>query len=195
MLIGMGLMKLGVFAAARSRRFYMTMMVLGYSIGFPLMAFDVYHEVINRFFLGRQLSYVLAGWPFITFYGSLPVVFGHIGLVMLLCQSGALTWLTRRLAAVGRMALSNYLFDSLVCTTLFYGYGLDLFGTIHRPLLYLIVVALWTSQLLASVLWLEAFRFGPAEWVWRSLTYWKLQPFRAQPKVARDLAVVPAMAS
>jgi uncharacterized protein len=179
----MGLMKLGVFSAGLSRRAYLWMMAVGYGLGLPLMAFDAYHQLHNEFFLGHRLWYALDGWPFLTFYGSLPVVFGHIGLVMLVCQSGALPWLTRRLAAAGRMALSNYLFDSLLFTTLFYGYGFDLFATAHRPLLYLMVLAVWTAQLLVSPLWLEAFRFGPAEWVWRSLTYWKPQPMRRRAAV------------
>jgi uncharacterized protein len=179
MLIGMGLMKLGVFAAARSRQTYLTMMAVGYGIGLPLLAFDTYHEASNGFFLGRRLWYTLDGWPLLTIYGSLPIVFGHIGLVMLICRSGALPWLTRRLGAAGRMALSCYLFDSIFCTTLFYGYGFDLFGTLHRPLLYAVVLTIWTAQLLVCPLWLERFRFGPAEWVWRSLTYWKPQPMRA----------------
>ncbi len=181
MLIGMGLMKLGVFAATRSRRAYLTMMAVGYGVGLPLMAFDAIHEASNGFFLGRQLWHTLDGWPMLTFYGSLPVVFGHIGLVMLICRSDALPWLTRRLAAAGRMALSCYLFDSIACTTLFYGHGLDLFATLHRPLLYAVVLTIWTAQLLICPLWLERFRFGPAEWLWRSLTYWKPQPMRARP--------------
>ena len=113
-------------------------------------------------------------------YGSLPVVFGHIGLVMLIYQANALPWLTRRLAAAGRMALSCYLFDSIVCTTFFYGYGFDFTASLHRPLLYAVVITIWTAQLLVCPLWLERFRFGPAEWLWRSLTYWKAQPMRAR---------------
>jgi uncharacterized protein len=177
MLIGMGLMKLGIFSAARSRQFYLAMIAWGYGVGLPFLIFDVYHQIRGGFFLSGRLQYVLDGWPALIFYASIPVVFGHIGLVMLFYQSGALPWLTRRLAAVGRMALSNYLFDSLFCTTLFYGYGFDLFGTLHRPLLYVLVLSLWLVQLLVSGLWLEVFRFGPAEWLWRSLTYWKPQPF------------------
>ena len=181
MLIGMGLMKLGVFAAQLSKRAYLIMMVVGYGIGLPLMLFDAIHESSNGFFLGRQLWHTLEGWPMLTIYGSLPVVFGHIGLVMLICQAGALPWLTRRLAAAGRMALSCYLFDSIACSTLFYGYGFDFFGSLHRPLLYAIVLTIWTAQLLICPLWLERFRFGPAEWLWRSLTYWKLQPMTPKP--------------
>ncbi len=66
--------------------------------------------------------------------------------------------------------LTNYLFDSIVFTTLFYGYGFDLFATIHRPMLYVFVLLAWSFQLWFSLRWLETFRFGPAEWVWRSLT-------------------------
>jgi uncharacterized protein len=180
MLIGMGLMKLGVFAAERSRKAYWTMMIAGYGIGLPILLFDAIHESLNGFFLNRMIWHTLEGWPMLTIYGSLPVVFGHIGLVMLLWKSNALTWLTRRLGAAGRMALSCYLFDSIACSTLFYGYGFDFYASLHRPLLYAIVVTIWTAQLLVCPLWLEHFRFGPAEWLWRSLTYWKLQPFRAK---------------
>ena len=124
MLIGMGLMKLGVFSAARSRRFYAWMVVLGYGIGMPLMVFDA-RELIRHSF---SHEYGLHGGKFYNAYGSVVVALGHVGLLMLIVQSGALGWLTRRLAAVGRMALSNYLTHSIVCTTLFYGYGFGLLG-------------------------------------------------------------------
>ena len=178
MLLGMALMKLGVFGARSSPRAYRLMMAWGYGIGLPLMAFDAIHEASNGFFLGRSLNHTLAGWPFLTLYGSLPVVVGHIGLVMRVCQADALPWLTRRLGAAGRMALSCYLFDSIACTTFFYGYGFDFYGSLHRPLLYAVVLVIWTGQLLVCPLWLARYRFGPAEWLWRSLTYWKLQPMR-----------------
>jgi uncharacterized protein len=156
------------------------MMAVGYGIGLPLMLFDCWHLSRNGFFLGHQFQHMLKGWPMITLYGSLAVVFGHIGLVMLLWQTNSLTWLTRRLGAAGRMALSCYLFDSIACTTFFYGYGLDFYGALHRPLLYAIVATIWTGQLLVCPLWLEHCQYGPAEWLWRSLTYWKLQPMRAK---------------
>jgi uncharacterized protein len=101
-----------------------------------------------------------------------------VGAVLLIYRSGAFPRLTRRLAAVGRMALSNYLFDSVVFTTVFDGYGLGLYGTIHRPMLHAFVLAVWAFQLWISPLWLGAFRYGPAEWLWRSLTYWKRLPLR-----------------
>jgi uncharacterized protein len=182
MLIGMGLMKLGVFAARRSNRTYAIMMLAGYGVGLPLLLFESIHEANHGFFLDRMFWHALEGWPLLSNYASLAVVCGHIGLVMLICRTNALPWLTRRLGAAGRMALSCYLFDSIACTTFFYGYGFDFYATLHRPLLYAIVLTIWTAQLLVCPLWLEKFRYGPAEWVWRSLTYWKFQSM--SPKAA-----------
>ena len=178
MLIGMGLMKLGVFSARLSVRSYAVMMAVGYGLGLPLMIFDAVQESSHGFFPGQGFQHGLEGWFMITMYGSMLVVFGHIGLVMLACKTNTATWLTRRLGAAGRMALSCYLFDSIVGTTLFYGYGFDFAGSLYRPLLYAIVLTIWTTQLLVCPLWLEKFRFGPAEWLWRSLTYWKFQSMK-----------------
>jgi uncharacterized protein len=177
MLVGMGLMKLGVFSAQRSRRFYWWMLGLGYGIGLPLMVFDAIRLIEHRF----SFDYMIHGGVLYNLYGSLVVALGHVGLLMLIVQSGALTWLTSRLAAVGRMALTNYLTHSIVCTTLFYGYGFGLFGQINRVGLAAIVLTIWIFQLLVSPIWLKFFRFGPAEWLWRSLTYWRIQPMRLSP--------------
>jgi uncharacterized protein len=174
MLVGMGLMKLGVFSAQRSFRFYAWMTAIGYGIGLPLMVFDALELIRHEF----SVDYELHGGMFYNVFGSLVVALGHVGLLMMIVQSGALSWLTRRLAAVGRMALSNYLTHSLVCTTLFYGYGFGLFGHINRVGMAAIVLAIWVFQLLVSPIWLKHFRFGPAEWLWRSLTYWRPQPMR-----------------
>lgn len=185
MLLGMGLMKLGVFSAERCWKFYTRMMVLCYGIGLPLMIFDAL-ELIDHKFSG---DYQLHGGMMYNAFGSIVVALGHVGLIMLVIKSEAFTWLTRRLAAVGRMALSNYLTHSILCTTLFYGYGFGLFGTINRTGLAAIVLAIWVFQLLISPVWLKFFRYGPAEWIWRSLTYWRLQPMRVEsPAPAAALA-------
>jgi uncharacterized protein len=186
MLLGMGLMKLGVFSGERSLRFYAWMVGIGYGLGLPLMVFDATQLIRHDF----SVIYSMHGGSFYNLFGSLVVALGHVGALMLIVKSGALSWLTRRLAAVGRMALSNYLMHSLICTTLFYGYGFALFGQINRTGLVAIVVLIWAFQLLVSPIWLEHFRFGPAEWLWRSLTYWRLQPMRVA--TARK---IPAMSS
>ena len=82
------------------------------------------------------------------------------------------------LEAVGRLALTNYLLETLICTTLFYGYGLGLYGKFGPAAVTLLAIAIYLFQVALSLLWTRRFRFGPAEWLWRSLTYGRLQPMR-----------------
>jgi uncharacterized protein len=101
---------------------------------------------------------------------------GHLGLILLFVRSGVLGWLRRALAAVGRMAITNYLMHSAICLVIFILMGK--YGQFERHQLYYVVFAIWAFQLLFSPLWLKFYRFGPVEWLWRSLTYLKLQPMR-----------------
>ncbi|MFQ5741629.1 MAG: DUF418 domain-containing protein [Acidobacteriota bacterium] len=109
------------------------------------------------------------------------VSLGWVGVVMLVCQRPALAALTRPFAAVGQMAFTNYLLHTVICTTIFYGYGFGLFGQVERVGQITIVGAVWVLQLIVSPLWLRYFRFGPLEWLWRSLTYRARQPLRREP--------------
>jgi uncharacterized protein len=79
------------------------------------------------------------------------------------------------------MALTNYLTQSLFALLIFTGAGLAWYGQLARHELYYVVAAIWLVQLIWSPLWLRHFRHGPAEWLWRSLTYWRLQPMRRVP--------------
>ena len=106
------------------------------------------------------------------------MVVGHLGLALLFIRAGLFAPLQRALAATGQMALSNYLAQTIICTALFYGFGFGLYGAFERYQLYYIVAAIWAVELIWSPLWLRHYRFGPFEWLWRSLTYWKLQPMR-----------------
>jgi uncharacterized protein len=104
--------------------------------------------------------------------------FGYAAGIVLLVQQEP--WRTRLapLAAVGRMALTNYLLQTLICTTLFYSYGLSWFGRMGPALGVLLTVAIYALRVPLSVWWLNRFRFGPAEWLWRSLTYGRWQRMR-----------------
>jgi uncharacterized protein len=97
---------------------------------------------------------------------------------MTLIKSGAASRLMARFAAVGRMAFTNYLMHSVILTTVFYGYGLGLYADVPRAWQMAFVVAVIGFQLWFSPIWLKVYRFGPAEWLWRSLTYWRRQPMR-----------------
>jgi uncharacterized protein len=173
MLIGMALFKMGVLSSLRSSRFYATLIGLACAVGLPVITYGVYRNfesgwTVDRFFLGAQYNY----------WASLLVALGWVGVVMLLCRKKILQWLTQRLAAVGRMALSNYLLESILCTTVFYGHGLGLFGQVSRAGQILVVIPVWIVLMTVSPLWLRRFRYGPFEWLWRSLTYWTILPIR-----------------
>lgn len=173
MLLGMGLAKLGVFSATCSWRFYQWLALVGYGIGLPLTVIGSLDILWKNF---EALDAPIGGLLFAL--GTVPVALGHAAVVMMICKAGVLPWATRPLAAVGQMALTNYLLQSLICTTLFYGYGLGWFARLDRVGLWAVVIGVWALQLVISPLWLARFRYGPAEWLWRSLTYWKLQPMR-----------------
>ncbi len=178
MLIGMALFKLGILTGVRSVRFYITMIVCGYGLGLAIN----FYEAIN---LIRSDFDIIAvrRWGFGSLlyeFARLPMCLGHVALVVLICKQGWLSRLMRSLAAVGRMALSNYVMHSVICAFVFYGFGLALFGQLERYELYYVVFGIWVLQLLISPVWLRHYRFGPLEWLWRSLTYWKLQPFRRE---------------
>jgi len=103
---------------------------------------------------------------------------------MIISKRNLVRGLQHRLAAVGRTAFSNYLLQTLICTTIFYGYGLGLFGRLERIYLLGVVLAVWIFQLYISPIWLRRYRLGPAEWLWRSLTYRRRQPFRVTPSTS-----------
>lgn len=174
MLIGMALFKTGVFSAARSKLFYAAMIGIGYGAGVPL----VLAGVITNFAAGWSFDYSMFFGSQYNYWGSAFVALGHVGVVMLACKSGLFAGLKRVLAAFGRMALTNYLMQTVICTLIFYGHGLGLFGHVERWQQILMVLGIWLVQLIYSPLWLRKYRFGPAEWVWRSLTYSRRQPMR-----------------
>jgi uncharacterized protein len=177
MLIGMGLMKLGVFSAARSDRFYGASMLVGFGLGFPLVAWGAWRLVSHDF---DPLA-TMSGDFLPNYFGSFLAALGYVGLVMTAVRRRWLQGLQQRLAAVGQMALTNYLTQSLICTTLFYGYGFDLFERLSRWQLLPLCLAIWILQLAWSPWWLARYRYGPFEWSWRSLTYAELQSLRLAP--------------
>jgi len=112
----------------------------------------------------------------LNYWGSILMAIGYIGIVMLFCKSSTRSFLARRLSDIGQMALSNYIMISLVCSFIFYGQGLALFGDVDRALQAVFVLGIWVFVSAFSSVWLAYFKFGPFEWLWRTLTYGKLQP-------------------
>ncbi len=172
MLVGMALLKLGVLTGNYSIKFYVWMALLSFAIGLPLNIWSVWWAAKQHF------STTAITLTFLAYEIGRFIALGYVALLLLLIKSSILQSATRTLACVGRMAFSNYILSSLICTTIFEGYGFALFGKLQRYQLYVVVLGVWLVILIISPIWLRHFRFGPLEWVWRSLTYWKKQPFR-----------------
>lgn len=116
---------------------------------------------------------------FLTFFGGgLALSLAYIGAFCLLWLRTSARPMLVLLAPVGRMALTNYLLQSVIATFVFYGYGLGLFGQITTTEGIVIAFTIYAFQIPLSHWWLARFRFGPMEWLWRGLTYWRLQPMR-----------------
>jgi len=174
MLVGMALYKWQILTAGRTNRFYTSLLAAGFIIGFPLIILGV----LRNFGANWSVDYsMFFGWQF-NYWGSMFVALGYIAFMMLIAKSPFFKGMIGILDAVGRMAFTNYLLQTLICTTIFYGHGFGLFGQVDRWRQILIVFGVWIIQITVSLLWLKHFRFGPVEWLWRSLTYRKLQPMR-----------------
>lgn len=113
---------------------------------------------------------------FALYWSSQLVTVGWMALGVALAVFAAKFWFTRALAAVGRMALTNYLMHTVICSTIFFGHAFKQYEHFDRATLMGIVFAIWIFQLIASPIWLRYFRFGPVEWIWRSATYLRWQP-------------------
>lgn len=188
MLLGMALFKLGVFTGRLRRRSYLWIMLAGYGIGLPLgwLAHQLTLEAHVDF--GRYLDTHALNLARLTYdIRRVTVALGHVGLIMLVYQSGWLRGLMKALGAVGQMAFTNYVLHTVICTALFFGYGLGYFGKLTYYQLFYVVAGIWIFQLALSPLWLRYFYFGPLEWAWRSLTYWKRQPFRISGAVSKTV--------
>jgi uncharacterized protein len=173
MLLGIAFFKWNILSAEKSYKFYGTMAALGYIIGLSIN----YYEILS--IMNSDFSFLSFSKSNITYdLGRVPVAIGHIGLIMLFCKLPLLNWLKSSLAAVGKMALTNYIMHSVFAMFIFTGAGFGLFGTFQRYELLYIVFSIWLFQLILSPIWLKYYQFGPLEWVWRNLSYLKKHPFK-----------------
>jgi uncharacterized protein len=188
MFFGMYLFKKGVLTGLRSKKFFALLMVIGYAIGLSLNYFSL------RTILDIDYDFTkMADRVYVNPYQVRRVflAMGHLSLLMLVFKLNIIPWMFRAMARVGQMAFSNYLMQSIICSLLFYGYGFSWFGEFERYQLYIIMAAIWMFQVAFSNLWLQYFRFGPFEWLWRSLTYWKRQPMKKR-KPEEEIPMEPA---
>ena len=131
----------------------------------------VYWVVQNQF---EATAIVLGNFP--NSLSTIPMVFGYLGILMWWDQHAKGVWI-ERVRALGRMALTNYLSQTVICVVLFHYLPKD---WVSRSSIWIVVLALWTVQLYASEFWLRHFRMGPLEWLWRCATYRQISTIRRQ---------------
>lgn len=171
MMLGMALFKLGVLTLEVRTRTYLAMIGGGYAVGLTGNILEA-RWIMDQGF--TALAYTQASISYDV--SRLAMTMGHLGMLMLFLQSGFLPWVRRSMAAVGRMALTNYLAHSVVALVIFVFLGW--WGAMQRHQLYYIVIAVWAVQFVTSPIWLKHYHFGPVEWLWRYLTYGEKPQFR-----------------
>ncbi len=185
-LIGMALFRMGVLSGARSTRFYIRTMVIGYLIGFGVNAAEIAWQLSPV-----EIEGMNADWTSATYdIGRGGVAIGHMCAVILLCRTRVLASLAHLLQAAGRMALSNYVLQTLICTTLFFGHGLGLYGDLTHSKLLGLGLSVTAMLVLLSWAYLRVFRQGPLEWLLRRLIRWK-RP--SSPDTDQAIAATPTI--
>jgi uncharacterized protein len=177
MFLGMAFYKNGILTGNASSKLYWLMFIVGLGVGLFLSWARLQPSINYRF---NEFDYVKnVRFEFYEISRTLRSL-GIFALIMLLYKSGWFKWLFALMRPVGQMAFTNYLMQSLLCGLFFYGIGFGMYGQLQRYEIYYVVLAVWSIQIIWSHVWLRYYQFGPLEWLWRSLTYWKKQPFRKQ---------------
>jgi uncharacterized protein len=175
MFLGMAFYKTGVLTGQASTKIYWGLCIGGLGLGLLLSYFRLQPEIDYKFNHFEMIKNVR--FEFYELSRTIRAL-GIFGLIMLLYRSGWFKWLFALMRPVGQMAFTNYLMQSFLVGLFFYGVGFGYYGKLQRFDMYYVVAATWVVEIIWSHIWLRYFRFGPLEWCWRSLTYWKLQPFK-----------------
>ena len=173
MLLGMALMRSGILTLQANPQTYRWLIIGGYAIGLPVAAWETWAMITTDFDALLKLRNLIH-----YDVRRIAVALGHLGVILWFCQTFPGSRVAAKLAKVGRMALSNYLGQSILGGLIFYSVGFGLYGQFTGYYLYLFVISIWAVQIVFSNWWLSRFRFGPFEWLWRSLTYRQRQPMR-----------------
>ena len=111
-------------------------------------------------------------------YGSTFFSLGYAGLIVLMANNNFWKPVIKPLASVGRMAMTVFITQGMMIAVFFFNYGLGYYFKVGPLLIFLVSITFFIIQIIFCNIWMKYFKFGPFEWLWRSLTYWKIQPFR-----------------
>lgn len=178
MLFGMAAFRSGMLTGAWSRDGYRHLALWGIAIGLASHVVLAWVDIASGF----SMPVMFAGFGAAVVPFRIVQALGYAALIILLARPGG--WLTERIAAVGRAAFTNYLGTSIIAAAVFYGWGGGLYGSASRAEAWLLVPLVWLVMLAWSRPWLDRYRYGPLEWLWRSLSRGAFQPMRRLPSPA-----------
>lgn len=174
MLVGMSLFKYGIFTGNKSTNFYVKSIIISFLTGFLFTIIGV----VSKFHYGWSFEYSVFFGSQFGKWGGLAISYGYICCIVLLCKSSRFRSIINLFSRIGRMAFTNYILQTLICTTLFYGYGFGLFSKVERAGQFVFVFVIWIALSVFTNVWLKHFTMGPLEWLWRSLTYRKIHKLK-----------------
>lgn len=175
-LIGYWMVASGVLRNHReNRHIFKPMAIIGLTFGL----FFTVGGLVTLQHPAAEISEVLgAAGGTLFFFGQYVLCAGYVGLIVLLLDRPRWFTFLNRFAPMGRMALTNYIMQTVILAAIFHGYAGGLFGQVSRAPQMLIALAILVFQMIFSIWWLQQYRFGPLEWIWRSLTYKSIQPIK-----------------
>ena len=182
MFFGMAFYKNGFLLGKSKTTTYLLVCLIGLGLGLTISYVNISALIKSGF---NEYDFVKNNSFNLYDVSRLFRAFGFLGLVMLLYKSNWFKWFFELMRPVGQMAFTNYLLQSIIGMFYFYGIGFGMFGKLQRYETYIYVGVVWLFEIILSHIWLRYFRFGPFEWAWRSLTYWKLQPFVREKSVSK----------
>lgn len=165
MLIGMSVYKSGFLRGTYAKSFYLRTAIYGFLGGTAITLCGIIQHLQQAF----SFEYCTSIGTLWYLVGTIPLALSYAAAIILWCQSNFATKFRHTLASVGRMSLTNYLGQSVICSIIFYHLGF--FGELSRLQQFIVVIMIWTVQIVFSKLWLQKFKFGPCEYMWRYATY------------------------
>ncbi len=178
MLLGMAFYKMNWLTGEQPHWLYAIMVIGGYGLGVGWGYYTGHAWRVASYDFYEYTKVQSPSWMLLYQPHRLLVALGHLGLISLLWKSSFLSFFVKPFAALGQMAFTNYLGQSIICTLIFYGYGLGYHGQFQRYELWYFIAGVWIFQLIFSNIWLRYYSMGPLEWIWRSLTYWSIQSMK-----------------
>lgn len=172
-MLGMALFKLGFFQGRLKKKTYVLIALIGTIVGLALYAIFMKLQVRTQAEFWDTYRWRNFSIIYLNNAGRILSTLGYAAIIILLCYSNALQKILNLFANVGRMALTNYLMQTIMCSLYFFGFGLGHYGEYDAKGLFVFVMIIWLIQITYSNIYLSYFQMGPVEYLWKRLTYGK----------------------